>query len=636
MPIAPTPLAAAACALAPLLALAAGPALPGDIVDTTGAIVPAAYVAIADQMDREAGIAYRFGPPADNKAARGVPTWYQRADVVARGGDSRWQVGGPRNPGDDTNDQRTAGSYSTNQANVLFVPDDPAARIGVADIQVSGYEYNTFAQRPQLSWTRRGVPGGGIDSVTMIDERTRGLIAGGPVAIGRCGGRAGFCASSLVVFRNGLVATAGSNTAMNRTAVKLAANKVPTAIAMTGNSEFAFVTVWDTKALQGQVAVIALAGLCDGCNPYDRQKPHPWYDWWHEWMGVYPGLPNMGNIAFMKVLGYIDLPGMAAPTDIAVTTGLDPFRTMLGNGNFMGLETPLSDPFKRGSFRAGGDNEGRIAKSGIAVVVSKSERKAAFVDLRPLFSSMRRTYFEGTQGEFDSTVGRIGMRDDQWPYAFAYWPYHAPELIKTVALGARPTAVRTTLFGDVQRAWIATEDGTLRIFGLGGYASGSARAEGASADGIVQLGAVAIGRNPSSLAISKSAPDDESIEPLNRQVLVASRAERKIQWVRFAADGNSGRVVRTLQDSRIVDPIAVEDADNFATTGHVLSIADYGAKAVSNYRYGKVVFADRGPAWACQPPRGCGMGAAGDAPFEFGGSMAMPGRPFAISTANVP
>jgi len=319
-----------------------------------------------------------------------------------------------------------------------------------------------------------------------------------------------------------------------------------------------------------------------------------------------------------------------------VTTGLDPFRTMLGNGNFMGLETPLSDPFNRASFRGRGDNAGRVAKGGIAVVVSKSERKAAFIDLRPLFASMRRTYFEGTHGEFDSAVGRFGLRDDQWPYAFAYRPHHAPELVKTVSLGARPTAVRATLFGEVQRAWIATEDGTLRIFGLGGYASGPESAAVASPNGIVQVGTVAIGRNPTSLAISKSAPDDDSVDSLNRQVLVASRGERKIHWVRFAADGNSGRVVRTLQDSRLSDPIAVEDADNFATAGHVLSIADHGAKAILNYRYGKVVFADRGPAWACQPPRGCGMGAAGDASFEFGGSMAMPGRPFAISTANVP
>ena len=41
---------------------------------------------------------------------------------------------------------------------------------------------------------------------------------------------------------------------------------------------------------------------------------------------------------------------------------------------------------------------------------------------------------------------------------------------------------------------------------------------------------------------------------------------------------------------------------------------------------------------ACQPPAGCTMqDADGDpAPFEFGGSLALPGRPFRLTNANVP
>jgi hypothetical protein len=605
----------------------AGTALPNDIVDASRAVVPAAYVAMAAQLGSDAGMAYRYGPDAASYGVRntGLPTWHQRPDVSSRNGVTRWQVGGPRNPGDATNDQAAAGSYSTNQANVLFVPDNPAQRIGVADIQVSGYEFNTFAQLPQLSWTLEGKPGGGIDGITALDYKAQGLLGGpssSPIALGRCGGRAGFCATSLVAYQNGLIATSGSNTAGNRTTVKLPAHKVPTAIAMTNNSEFALVTVWDTTALKGQVAVIALAGLCDGCKP-GRAKDY--YDWWHEWMAVYPGLPNMGNIAFMKILGYVDLPGMAAPTEVAVTTGLDQFNTMLGNGNFVGLETPLTSQANRQGFLSG-DNRVKYAKGGVAVVISKSEQKATFIDLAPLFAYVNSVYFGGDLARFKATVDDLGPADKQWPHSFAAKPQQVPKLIKTVSLGARPTAVRTTIFGPVQRAWIATQDGTLRIFSLGS----PGRRE------VAQVGSVAIGRNPTSLAISKNEPSEPDIEPLNQQVLVASRGDRKIQWVRFAPDGNSGRVVRTLQDTRIVDPVAVEDADNFATAGHILSIADYAGKAVSNFRYGKVVFADRGGRWGCQPPNGCGMGIAGDAPFEFGGSMAMPGKPFRISTANVP
>ena len=70
---------------------------------------------------------------------------------------------------------------------------------------------------------------------------------------------------------------------------------------------------------------------------------------------------------------------------------------------------------------------------------------------------------------------------------------------------------------------------------------------------------------------------------------MTSRGDRKISWVRFAGDGNSGSVVRTLQDTRLVDPIAVEDTDNHSTESYVLSVADYGGKAVRNYRYGPVI-----------------------------------------------
>jgi hypothetical protein len=383
--------------------------------------------------------------------------------------------------------------------------------------------------------------------------------------------------------------------------------------------------------------VISLAGLCNNCDPYNPNGGTPtgirngtydrWYDWWHEWMGVYPGLPNMGNTAFMKVLGYIDIPGMNAPTEIAVTTGFDQFRTALPEkqGEFMGQTySPLTDPAKRASFSGSGTNANRYAKAGVAVVISKSEKKAAFIDLKPLFTYVNGVYFGTGPTEFTN----LGQGDNQWPYTFAYKPQQTPTVISTVALDSRPTAVRTTLFGDVHRAWIATEEGSLRIYGLGNVQTGTLATD------VVEKGRVAVGKNPTSLAISKIDPENKTIEPLNQQVLVASRGDRKIQWVRFASDGNSGSVVRTLQDSRIVDPIAVEDVDNFASDNMTLSVADYTGKAVSNYRYGSVVFAGGG---ACPASTGgCPVQGTGGMNMEFGGSFAMEGRPFMMRTANVP
>jgi hypothetical protein len=579
---------------------------------------------MAPLLGKAEGIAYRYGnAPAVNNT--GIPTLFKRADQTMSYHAGTWQVGGPV--------LAEHGLYMTNQAHVGFVADNTALRMGVGNLQISAIDHNTFAQAPQLPWQEAAAWDGsaGRTNYNVSTYKTAGLTTGDPVAVARCGGRVGFCATSLVAFNNGLIGTAGSNTANNRTTVQLPANKVPTGMAITNTSEYALVTVWDTTALKGQVAVISLAGLCNNCNPYNSAKNgtyDAWYDWWHEWNAVYPGLPNMGNIAFMKVLGYIDLPGMNAPTEIAVTTGFDQFQTALPEqyGEFMGRTySPLTDPAKRATFSGSGSNANRYAKAGVAVVISKSEKKAAFIDLKPLFSYVNSVYFGTGPTEFTN----LGQADNQWPYTFAHKPQQTPTVISTVSLDSKPTAVKTTVFGNVHRAWVATEEGSLRIYGLGNVPTGT------TATDVVERSRVAIGKNPTSLAISKIDPDS-GVDANNQQVLVASRGDRKIQWVRFAADGNSGSVVRTLQDSRIVDPIAVEDADNFATHNMVLSIADYTGKQVSNYRYGAVIFADRGGSWSCQPPTGCPVQGTGGMNMEFGGSFAMEGKPFTIRTANVP
>ena len=597
------------------------PALQSDIVDALGVVVAAPYRSMASQLSKDAGLSYRYGPSAADYgvADAGLPTLFKRQDNRLTNPDYQffWQVGSPTG---------NAGYYSTNQANALFAADNTSANVGVTDFQVTGYMYNVFAQSPQLSWTVTAAATGGLNSINVQAYKAAGTVSSDPVAMARCEGRPGFCSQGLVAFQNGVIGTVGSNTASNDTTVKLPANKVPTAIAMTNDSEFALVTVWDTTALRGQVAVVALAGLCDGCSPYNNGTPRAYYDWWHEWMAPYPGLPNMGNIAFMKILGYVDLPtNMNAPTDIAVTTGLDQFQTIQVGGNFMGLDnTPLSANWSK--FASGGTNYGRYAKGGVAVVTSKSEKKAAFIDLKPLFSYVNSVYFSAGV----SATSNLGQADNQWPYTFANTPQQMPTVIKTVQLAEKPTAVKTTISGSNQRAWVATQDGTLRIFSLGGYAPGAAVASPAASD-IAEVGTVAgIGRNPTSLATSKGEPGS-SIEAINQQVIVASRGDRKVSWVRFS--GNSGSIVRTLQDTRLKDPVAVEDSDNFANSGYVLSVADYTDKSIKNFRYGPIIFSEGG---ACPGPTGCPVQATNGIQIEYGGALALPGKPFQVTTANVP
>ncbi|MGO4393031.1 hypothetical protein AB4Z46_16905, partial [Variovorax sp. M-6] len=223
----------------------------GDIVDGSLTVIPSAYRSMAAQMSKDAGLAYRYGPDAASYGVgnSGIPTLFAKdaanpLNIPGRGAlAGTWQVAGPP--------QADAGLYSTNWANLAYVADDSTQRMGATDIQVSGYQYNVFAQTPQISWTIGGAAGGHIDSINAQAYKAAGLVNGDPVAVGRCSGRSGFCNQSLVVYQNGLIGTTGSNTSSTQTTVKLPANKVPTGIAVTNNSEFALVTVWDTTALKG-------------------------------------------------------------------------------------------------------------------------------------------------------------------------------------------------------------------------------------------------------------------------------------------------------------------------------------------------------------------------------------------------
>ena len=73
---------------------------------------------------------------------------------------------------------------------------------------------------------------------------------------------------------------------------------------------------------------------------------------------------------------------------------------------------------------------------------------------------------------FSSNVGstsNLGQAPNQWPYTFDNVASQKPTVAKTIPLAERPTAVRATIY-DKQRAWVATQDGTLHIFSIDGYA----------------------------------------------------------------------------------------------------------------------------------------------------------------------
>ncbi len=600
---------------------------PDPLTGGTTTVDAAAYRAVAAAMGKAGGIDYRYGPAPSAYGTTGndgVPTWFKRNDnafVSDRSGGQRpcdpiacgtWQVGAWSN---------NIGDFSSNNGHVAFIPDVPAQRVGVADVAISSVSNAVFSQRPELRWVYYG---GGLDEVNGAAYRASGGAVGNPVGVARCAGRPGWCMNSLMVFDSGFIASAQTDTSTNKASAQLASGKVPTAVAVTNSNEFALITVWDTVNLRGEVAVVALAGLCEGCTPNNPTGSN----YWGEWNGLYPGLPNLGNTGYMKVLGYVPLPSdMKAPTDISVTTGVDR-NAYLGEGTReQAYSLPLSNANNRATFKSGGRNFDTYAKGGVAVVTSKSEQKVAFLDLRPLFAYYQSMYF-GSDSDYSVTTS-VGSADSQWPRTFAAAPGQTPTVIKTVAMANRPTAVRTYAWGNSRRAWVATQDGQLHIFNLGDYPT----AGSGSAASIAEVGAVAVGRNPTGIALVKEKAGSAIYQDITREVIVTSRGDRQLQWVRFS--GNGGTVVRTLKDARLVDPIAAEDTDNHGTESYVVSVADYGGRALRNYRYGPVIMHNYSGS-ACGAPNGCGMGSSGGDAFEYGGEFGLPGGAFQVTSANIP
>jgi hypothetical protein len=95
-----------------------------------------------------------------------------------------------------------------------------------------------------------------------------------------------------------------------------------------------------------------------------------------------------------------------------------------------------------------------------------------------LFSYVNSVYFGGDQATFNARMASLGQADNQWPYTFTQQPSQVPTVVKTVSLAQRPTAVKTSVFGGASRAWIATQDGTLHIYSLDGYANGGSAGTG--------------------------------------------------------------------------------------------------------------------------------------------------------------
>ena len=576
-----------------------------SVVDRSGRISHDAYV--REALDwTPAAIHLRLGPDFDfyNKGkTKTVPTVYlppEKKLKGARNGQSMdWTVGGV--PAADS------GDYSGTHAQLFYSPEkhgDP----GVDRILVLEEGFTVFTYKPEKTWWGGTHPEPGV--LTRAWAQSAGGNIGAPIAMAR--GYGLWCNSAVMIFSTGLVGTAGTCTSQNTYPFfQFPPNKVPTAIAITTRNEFALITIWDTEKMKGQVAVLVL-------DSTQKDSLMGLYSW-HE---PKPGLPNVGGFRSLKLLGYVDLPGMNAPSGIcAYGTGWDQWLHSLDGKNVQPRELDTSNPKVRNTFSDKKEwNYHWISDAGFAAVISKQEDKVAFIDLQPLFAYVREMYF-GSDENLKKTLD-YGPGPKQWPFTFEVEPKQKPIVVAVQSTPApTPTAVLCSVRGHDPSVLIGFQEGKLGIFKVGAKA-----ADGPLNPAEIRCtGAVNVGRNPCCIAYNKNASWGKP-ETLNDTFIVVSRGDRSIQWVKV--DNGHGEVIRTLTDSRLIDPVFCEMADTHGTESHVITVCDFKGRKVINYRFGPVIFHTNGG--ASYP-----MGPDGKDEFECGGFMEFPGNPYRVCGTNV-
>lgn len=574
-------------------------------VFVNGVLDASLYAARAASMGTEPGADYLFGPRA---SYYGVPDsdlpllgryTDGNLDVIAAGYGNNdatygrnklrgcavgqnacgtWQMGGPPLAGQ-------GGMYSSSMGQGLFIPDNRQAvpyGIGLTDFCQFSISENIVSTKPEKYF---GYYGGGADTINQVNYKAQGKDVSYPVALARGEGRPGWGIGAISVTRNGFVSTNGQNTGSNVASLQLPSNKKPTCIAVTNCHEFALIGVWDTTALKGQIAVVALAGTPQ--NGYLGNEAS-WESYRGEWRGVYPGLPNYGNISFMKLIDYVDLPGMQTPSAISCSTVWSAgFYSVFQDG------FDLSDANTRARLRTGGDRGIYTPRQGIAVILSKEEKKAIFLDLGPLFRNFYNVYY-GTSAPPSVATGTF-------PPTFAQTPSQTPVVIKTVTFTDRPTAVKCAL--EQPRVYIGLQSGTMEMWSLGDYPNSTGSGNPAS---IVKKGSVQVGRNPTCIAVVKRHAGSagkvagkpyfgEAVFPganFNDYIFVVARGDRKITNLKIASDMSSASVFFEMRDRQLVDPIFFDDNDNHTQESYIGTVSDFDGKQFFNVIYGPCTFWD--------------------------------------------
>jgi len=561
------------------------------ILDANGDVIAAEYRRQAALWDR-ATIDCRLGPKlADLQTGSPAPRpmAYEPEHRPASNG----YLCGSYELGTEGTDCGGSCDYGSTSGQVLYAPDSAAA-IGVERVQTYAYEKGVICESPQTgAWLGGPRPDPAIDKWSAALGR-RLLTPSGFAQTEMRQTNGG-----ILIFPDGLVGATGNQTAGgSQPLFELPPNKVPTAVALTSYNEFALVTVWDTEALAGQVAVFALRAD----SPPAFSIP-------------YFALPNEAGFQAIHFMGFVDLPEIAAPTAIAVSgnNGSTPGGHAIGN-EFRELAT---DPALRQAF-ARNDGERWVADSGQAVVLSRWEDKVTFIDMRPLFQFVRAAYFTSSERFREASA------QDAWPYTFDNTPEATPVVVTTLRtprptvarvgnqIGAFPEGLQNNLV-----TFVANVDGEIRAFDVTAF---SEEQRPVPAGRIRELAKVQAGRNITSMTAGGSGS-------YNRGVVIASRGDAAVEWIELQSDGLI--VARRLVDVRFSDPVVADLSDR----GPVVTIGDFSARKLLSFRHGPTE--DN----AGKPPAnyGCGEGGADTRcdRFEFGGELDVPGAVFYLATSNV-
>jgi hypothetical protein len=565
----------------------------GIVDPATGKIDPAEYKRQAHLWDRDT-VDCRLGPKFSDLHP-GAPdtrkTAYEPKHETAGDGYlcKTYELSGTCAGGCD---------YGSTSGQVLFMGDD-ASDPGVDRAQNYAYERGRICESPQQG----GYLGGPHPDPAVVQWAKE---LGRPVAHPNGFSQAELYETNggILIFPDGLVGATGNQTAGGSfPRFQLPPNKVPTSVFVTGYAELALVTIWDTDALKGQVAIFALRAD----SPPAFSIP-------------YFGLPNEAGFVGIHLLGYVDLPDMATPTSVAASgnNGRTPGGHAIGN-EFASKDDPTKNIATSDAARASfarDDYERWVASDGHAVVASRWEGKVTFLDMRPLYRFIRDVYFTSKE-KFDKAKAQ-----DAWPYTFETNPEAKPLVVTTVAV-PKPTTLRVGNavgafgkgFEKSLHAFVGNVDGEIRAFDLSAFAEDVRPVPAASVKELTKM---------------KVTENITSMRPAfgpNDGVLIVGRGDRTVRWVRLGETGFE--IVRTLEDTRIGDPVVADPSDR----GPVVTVVDFTGKKLLNFRVGPTEVNGG------KPPSGYGCGVGGtDASCtaaEFGGELLIKGTPFYFGTTNV-